>query len=220
AFLVEACRQLGDELVKAWHVHGGLPSIPTDEDEVLHARRLIAQRCLYGVDKNPMAVDLAKLSLWLATLAKDHPFTFLDHSLKCGDSLVGLTAKQIRTFHWKAFDKLAFGQEKLVERVDTATRYRWQIIDSGDEAPQLLKEQKLRLADEALDLVRFAGNLALAAFLSGENDKKRLEKREDFLARLTEWLRTGLNKPTQDEATLRNGPHPVSPFHWEIEYPE
>ena len=45
---------------------------------------------LYGVDKNPMAVDLAKLSLWLATLAKDHPFTFLDHALRCGDSLVGL----------------------------------------------------------------------------------------------------------------------------------
>ena len=45
----------------------------------------IAQRCLYGVDKNPMAVDLAKLSLWLATLAKDHPFTFLDHALRHGD---------------------------------------------------------------------------------------------------------------------------------------
>ena len=65
--------------------------IPPDEDEILHARRIVAQRCLYGVDKNPMAVDLAKLSLWLATLAKDHPFTFLDHALRCGDSLVGLT---------------------------------------------------------------------------------------------------------------------------------
>src|SRR5215510_15129971 len=48
AFLVEGCRQLGDELVKAWHVHDCLPVIPPDEDEVLHARRLIAQRCLYG----------------------------------------------------------------------------------------------------------------------------------------------------------------------------
>ena len=96
AFLVEACRLLGDELVKAWHVHDSVPVIPPDEDEVLHARRLVAQRCLYGVDKNPMAVDLAKLSLWLATLAKDHPFTFLDHSLRCGDSLVGLTQRADR----------------------------------------------------------------------------------------------------------------------------
>ena len=56
----------------------------------MFAQRTIAQRCLYGVDKNAMAVDLAKLSLWLATLAKDHPFTFLDHALRHGDSLVGL----------------------------------------------------------------------------------------------------------------------------------
>jgi hypothetical protein len=55
AFLVEACRQLGDALVEAWHVHGEMPAIPTDEDEVIFARRLIAQRCLYGVDKNPCA---------------------------------------------------------------------------------------------------------------------------------------------------------------------
>ena len=92
AFLVEACRQLADHLVEAWHAHSDadnplvskpypLPAIPADEDEVLYARRLVAQRCLYGVDKNVMAVDLAKLSLWLVTLARDHAFTFLDHSL-------------------------------------------------------------------------------------------------------------------------------------------
>jgi type I restriction-modification system DNA methylase subunit len=88
AFLVEACRQLGDALSKGWHSHGEVPSIPLDEDEALYAQRLIAQRCLYGLDKNQMAADLAKLSLWLATLAKDHPFTFLDHSLRHGDALV------------------------------------------------------------------------------------------------------------------------------------
>jgi len=69
AFLVEATRQLADELIKGWYSHACLPGIPADEDEVLYARRLIAQRCIYGVDRNPMAVDLAKLSLWLATLA-------------------------------------------------------------------------------------------------------------------------------------------------------
>src|SRR5205085_1238173 len=114
AFLVESCRQLGEKLVKAWGLHRCLPQIPPDEDELLHAQRVIAQRCLYGVDKNPMAVDLAKLSLWLATLAKDHPFTFLDHSLKCGDSLVGLTLNQIRMFHWKppANGQMLIGQQE------------------------------------------------------------------------------------------------------------
>jgi hypothetical protein len=94
AFLVEACRAIATRLVKAWaDWPEKRPVIPPDEDEELHARRLVAQRCLYGVDKNPRAVDLAKLSLWLATLAKDHEFTFLDHALKCGDSLVGADAR-------------------------------------------------------------------------------------------------------------------------------
>jgi hypothetical protein len=101
AFLVEACRAIAARLVKAWQVHKEQkPVIPADEDEELHARRLVAQRCLYGVDKNPLAVDLAKLSLWLATLARDHEFTFLDHALKPGDSLVGLTQDQIAAAHW------------------------------------------------------------------------------------------------------------------------
>ncbi len=89
AFLVEACRQLAAELVKAWHAHGKLPRIPPDEDEVLYAQRLVARRCLYGVDKNPLAANLAKMSVWLATLARNHSFTFLDHALRHGDSLVG-----------------------------------------------------------------------------------------------------------------------------------
>ena len=58
----------------------------------------MAERCLYGVDKNPLAVEMAKLSLWLLTLAKDKPFTFLDHAIRCGDSLVGVDAEQLKTF--------------------------------------------------------------------------------------------------------------------------
>src|SRR5256884_1954477 len=66
AFLVEACRALAARLVKAWERWPETkPRIPEDEDDDLHAMRLIAQRCLYGVDKNPLATDLAKLSLWL-----------------------------------------------------------------------------------------------------------------------------------------------------------
>jgi N-6 DNA Methylase len=90
AFLVEACRALAAKLVEAWSRYPQKkPVIPPDEDEELHARRLVAQRCLYGVDKNPLATDLAKLSLWLATLARDHEFTFLDHALKSGTAWWG-----------------------------------------------------------------------------------------------------------------------------------
>lgn len=74
--------------------------VPADAAERLAiARRYVADRCLYGVDINPMAVEMAKLSLWLITLQRDRPFTFLDHALKCGDSLLGASSvQQIENF--------------------------------------------------------------------------------------------------------------------------
>src|SRR5690606_20451392 len=64
AFLVETCRFLADHVVAAWEREGQTDKIASGtEDVVTHARRLVAQRCLYGVDKNPFAVSLAKLSL-------------------------------------------------------------------------------------------------------------------------------------------------------------
>src|SRR5208283_3488366 len=65
---------------------------PDRQERLIFAYRIIAERCVYGVDKNPLAVEMAKLSLWLLTLAKDKPFTFLDHAIRCGDSLVGLSS--------------------------------------------------------------------------------------------------------------------------------
>ena len=68
---------------------GGCHPSDIGDPERASIRRTIAERCLYGVDINPMAVQLARLSLWLATLAADRPLTFLDHRLQTGDSLLG-----------------------------------------------------------------------------------------------------------------------------------
>ena len=133
----------------AWHHHGEVPLIPPDEDEVLHARRLVAQRCLYGVDRNPMAVDLAKLSLWLATLARDHPFTFLDHAIRCGDSLMGLTRKQLADFDWRDEPGRVLGQELIEKRIRTATAYRKEILEADEFVSPDLKRQKLQRSSSA-----------------------------------------------------------------------
>ncbi len=108
AFLVQACRWLSDRLVEAWSLVEATGKTVSVDGEVLDAgtakeplprdseartviaRRLIAERCLYGVDLNALAVELAKLSIWLVTLAKGRPFGFLDHNLRCGDSLLGI----------------------------------------------------------------------------------------------------------------------------------
>jgi hypothetical protein len=223
AFLVEACRQLADALLRAWSVQGKMPRIPDDETPELYAQRLIAQRCLYGVDRNPMAVDLAKLSLWLATLAKDHPFTFVDHALRCGDSLVGLGRGQIGRFHWKETPQQGvFGQEEIAERIGAATDARQRILDAGDFMSPLEKAQNLALADDALNPVRFAGNLVVAAFFAADNERRRQVKRDEVRTQYTEFLRTKdfALWPKATEKALREEPKGISPFHWEVEFPE
>ena len=179
AFLVEACRQLGDALVEAWRAHDETPEIPSDEDEVIFARRLIAQRCLYGVDRNPVAVDLAKVSLWLVTLAKDHALTFVDHALRHGDSLVGLSRKQLEAFHWDpdapGFED-GFEVMQVREHVVKVAELRRRIR----EADESVSDWELRdLWDEArfeLGRVRLFGDLVLAAFFEEGKPKRARAK--------------------------------------------
>ncbi|MBL8861724.1 MAG: N-6 DNA methylase [Planctomycetes bacterium] len=222
AFLVETCRQLGDELVKSWHMHAQLPRIPPDEDEVLHARRLVAQRCLYGVDKNPIAADLAKLSLWLATLAKDHPFTFLDHALRCGDSLVGLNREQIEGFHWKPSKQLELVRSTIAVRLAEAVELRAQIQAGCDDLGYDERRILLMEADEALDDVRLVGNLVICALCDSETPPEREADRVQLAAGVDGYLAagTGFNELRSRVEALGEGEQGLRPFHWDIEYPE
>jgi len=124
-FLVGACRRLAEHLLAAYRsdvtrcqseaeragqslseddllLQAGVPDElrlvwgRQDDEQVLAVcRLLVAGHCLFGVDKNPLAVDLAKASLWLITAASGLPLTFLDHRLRCGDSLLGIPAEEV-----------------------------------------------------------------------------------------------------------------------------
>jgi hypothetical protein len=96
AFLVAACRYLALAYEASLVREGGLTSEDLSEADRSGFRRMVAQRCLYGVDLNPMAVQLARLSLWLATLSHDRPLTFFDHHLRTGNSLVGASIADVR----------------------------------------------------------------------------------------------------------------------------
>ena len=225
AFLVECCRQLAELLVRSWVNHGYKPYIPPDEDELLHARRLVAQRCLYGVDRNPMAVDLAKLSLWLVTLAKDHPFTFLDHSLRCGDSLVGLTRRQIIGFHWQPDRQRDIEGAIIESRIQRATNFRIAIMNGGDDMLPGMKLINLQNADSELNVARMMGDACVSAFFAGSKTAERNANIDKLFTQLSTWFASGFH-PAQRDAiaqaaqSLRIGVHPLPPFHWEIEFPE
>lgn len=222
AFLVEACRSLGERLVRAWtRWPETRPKIPEDEDDQLHARRLVAQRCLYGVDKNPRAVDLAKLSLWLATLARDHEFTFLDHALKCGDSLVGLTTLQIAAANWdESKPGLPLFRQLVKDRVAEATKARAEIQVAPDDTTRAIQEARHRSAEVRLAPIRTMGDAVISAFFAADKPKAREKKRTEIESFLTGSLEAQVKKLETAVASLRNGIHPILPFHWQIEFPE
>jgi hypothetical protein len=216
AFLVEACRQLGDALIEAWKVHGGKPTIPSDEVEEIFARRLVAQRCLYGVDKNPMAVDLAKVSLWLATLAKDHALTFVDHALRHGDSLVGLSRKQIEALQWEPTGAIMKGLD-VREPLDRVYALRQQIREADDSVSDWELRDLWDQVEFELGKVRLFGDLVLAAFFEEEKPKDRERKLDEY----TNVIVSGeVNRYRGWLEEWRQAEKPLTPFHWEIEFPE
>jgi hypothetical protein len=100
AFLVSACRYLADRVVEAWVLETPEKAKIAPDELTLEARRLVVDRCLYGIDRDHMAVEMAKLSLWLTTMARERPFSFLDHSIREGDSLLGISSVgQLRYLH-------------------------------------------------------------------------------------------------------------------------
>lgn len=224
AFLVAACRHLADRVVAAWTAHGQLPAVAeVHADPHLHARRLVAQRCLYGVDKNPAAVELAKLSLWLVTLSRSLPFTFVDHALRQGDSLVGLDFDQLRAFHWRPEKQLDFCETVLADALEQAVGLRTEILtlaDHEDAEAQAEKRRLLDFADQAMARMRRVADVCVGAFFGSSTDRERENERK----RRMDLCRLWLQGEESLEPTIRGMAEEVraaqTPFHWVLEFPE
>jgi len=224
AFLVEACRQLAQLLVKAWAAYGNRPSIPPDETELLFAQRVVARKCLYGVDKNPMAVDLAKLSLWLSTFASDHEFTFVDHNLKCGDSLVGLDLSQILGVTFERGPNLSLTHASVAQRLDRSREIRQKIASSGDETPmetlQALKAEEDLLVND----LRSIGDAIMYSYFSRDKPRARKEELNRIKILIEMWFSSKVQfaefKGLQKELEWLHESIGLRPFHWECEFPE
>lgn len=205
AFLIAACRLLADHVVAAWTREERIEAIAAEHDDIVgHARTLVAQRCLYGVDKNPYAIQLAKLSLWLVARARGEPFTFVDHALRHGDSLVGLSFEQLRAFHWKTEAPIEPTARLLSEALDQAIGIR------------------------KLDRARLVGDLVIGAFFGQKNDKDREKERHRRLERVEQWLAAEQRGDVALAEAMLAELHAMqaelrreqAPFHWVIEFPE
>ena len=89
-FLLAAARRLAEKLAQLRSQQGGQEGAVKPQD-YRHALRDVVARCIYGVDRNPMAIELARTALWLEGFEEGRPLGFLDHHLQVGDALLGLT---------------------------------------------------------------------------------------------------------------------------------
>lgn len=223
AFLVESCRQLAEKVVEAWTWHGELDKLDDQMEPLLEARRLVAQKCLYGVDKNPFAVNLAKLSLWLVTLAKNRPFTFVDHALKWGDSLVGINRSEIADFGKDTtYDTPLLSL--LKGEIDKAKTYRLEIQtkDSRNNQDADAKQEQLAQADAELQQAKLIGDVIVASFFAGKNKKQRQQFREEYSHIVGNWRNEDIDSQQLQSISdnLRSAEKPILPFHWDLEFPE
>lgn len=189
------------------------------EERKLLARRIVASRCIYGVDKNPLAVELAKLSLWLVTLDANRAFTFLDHALKCGDSLVG--ADEDMFLRWAHTDKsptMPLFVEQLQKQLDTARAKRRELeaFDVRDVRDAARKQHLLDEAHAALANIKLGCDILVGARLLKLKDKERAALLNRAL------LDYVAGKPFENAETQRayDAARKVRAFNWFAEFPE
>ncbi|MCX5946862.1 MAG: hypothetical protein NTY67_01275 [Cyanobacteria bacterium] len=226
--MVESCRYLAELLELAWNREGLREALKPGgqahgEEPLLYARRLIAQSCLYGVDKNPFAVNLARLSLWLVSLSKDAPFTFVDHALKCGDSLVGIERSDIEA----ALKGASLQRELQIEyleqvRQQEARSFALFHADSRSDADDAQKRQALDALNASTAYLRTVGDLLVAAFFNGKKPKDREELKQLYLAATLQHssadaLEEELAEPLEQ---LREGERGIRPLHWQLAFPD
>lgn len=251
AFLVQACRYLAERLLEAWEANpadggprtspeaqpsSGAPAealIPDDPAErLIYARRLIASRCLYGVDKDPMAVEMAKLSLWLVTLQKNRPFTFLDHALRCGDSLLGITTiaqlTDLNPDPGEAAGTLSVFAQPVLDAVERATALRASIEGSAplDASESEAKARALAEAEAVTADLRLVADLIVGADLGAKDYRATIAlSEEDVRELLINGDDVALTRLRLRSQELLNVDRPAMdadrrPFHWALEFPE
>jgi len=228
-FLVEATDYLARRIVEAGVVTEALAN-GDEESELSYWRRRVVERCIYGVDLNPLAVELAKLSLWLATVARGKPLSFLDHHLRCGNSLIGarvadLQALPVRKKRRKKgaeaqqlamWDESAFTQDMY--RVVGAMRQ----IQEYETVDLVSVKEKERLFEETVERERRkwrrVADLWTATYFG-------LELTPEVYNACVQYVQDKpvLLQAAQVEALLARA-HEVWEekrfFHWEIEFPE
>lgn len=225
-FLLRACQYLAEEI--ATHPYTGDSDIDdslADEPAITVWKRRIVEHCLYGVDKNLLAVELAKLALWLETVSSDQPLTFIDHHFRHGNSLVGGKIASLATLpgSGEMFEEIFAKQleEKLPAILEPLAAIRQMPSDTTSQvkAKEKLYKQTLKNIREPFKNV---ADLWCATYYLEKEQQPDTEKYQKAISLLNKprksktiaqepWFLIGLDRAKEPDTVF---------FHWELEFPE
>lgn len=235
AFLVAAARYLADRLVEAWIAED--PANTYREDLHTRAVRQVVANCLYGADINDMAVEMCKLSLWLVSLDRDLPFSFVDDKVFLGNSLLGLTSlRQLKNLHAddSKMPKFVFADEfdidvdGIVQRATELRRLLATPVDDDDPARSghTKKRQLSELNRVTAELRQLADAVVAAGLSVGGRPPSARDEAYDKLRFAVKRAEQG--SPTILDEIIQLGLTPTvqtdyerwHPLHWVLEAPD
>jgi hypothetical protein len=213
-FLVSACDYLARRIAE---LEAELTEKETEE-AVQELKRTVAVRCLHGVDLNPLATELAKLSLWLHTVAKGKPLSFLDHHLRTGNSLIGATIKDLeRPPSGKAFE-IGLLESKLVQDLGKAIPYLTFIKESPSDSRTDIEAKKKHwdLVNTWIGKYKQAANVWLSTCFGSKVSDGNYQQILEAVAggKLDQVATVPFFHKAQEIATEKRF------FHWELEFPD
>lgn len=225
-FLVEAVQFLASALLDSIEEDQKSGLLPPDSYGFDWAKREVVRHCIYGVDLNELAVELAKVSLWLVTIAKDRPLSFLDHRLKVGNSLVGTGIVDIAWLPEERPKNAAGTAEAplgLVQKIRNRLRDLESAVEEtvDDVKRKELKFEQLRTSDE-YRRIKISGDIHTGLYFS----KTDFDTIRDSYMDLVNEAYYGNSEKWQEKTRVSWGRVPLEEaakrrfFHWELEFPE
>ncbi|MFA5607148.1 MAG: DNA methyltransferase [Leucobacter sp.] len=239
AFLVAAARYLAERVVEAWTVED--PDNSQRGDLYLRAMREVVANCIYGADINDMAVEMCKLSLWLVSLDRDLPFSFVDDKIFLGNSLLGLTSlDQLRKLHidpsrvptTAMIDFYDVDIDGTIRKAAELRRKLTSEIDEDDPArnSNAKRRQLAQLHDVTAELRKIADGVVAAGLPLGGKPGRALDEAYENLriAVKAAYPESGQPNSTMLESITDSGLKPTvptdyqrwQPNHWIIEAPD
>jgi hypothetical protein len=206
------------------------PGASQEQAEIAYWRRRVVEACIYGVDVNPLAVELAKLSLWLTCIAADEPLNFLDHHLRTGNSLLWANPDEMRhlpisTDAEKKQITFNIGA-KLSEAVKAVIAENHAIEETASTEMELVKKKETRwkTVREKLRPFLYFADVWLAA-LDGlpvnELNYQMLARVELEPGELNNQEKVDAKKLRESlAADIETKREDLNPFHWRLEFPD